>query len=117
MGQVHQMTAGTLRQIVRYLLWDVHADRCQLTALVQYVQKTVSGQTVKLTDLKLTTTVPAKKEHTVDDATVVSSGRLPRALSGEYVPMTGHKKAVKASFYIAQYLVSEPFKAIYTLLP
>ena len=87
MGQVHQMTTGALRQIARYLLWDVHADRCQLTALLQYVQKAVSGQTGKHTDLKLTTTV--EKEHCVDDATVVSSGRPSRVLSGEYIPMTG----------------------------
>ena len=85
---MHQMTAGALRQIAHYLLWDVHAERCQLTALLQYVEQAVSGQTGKHTDLKLTTGVPVEKEHP-DDAKAVSSGRLSRVLSGEYISMTG----------------------------
>ena len=90
-GQVHEMSTTSLCEVAQYLLWDVHATRCQLTATQQFVQKAVSAQTGKHADPRLIRSmaaVPAEKEH-IDKVVVTGGGRFSRVLSGDYIPMTG----------------------------
>lgn len=89
--QVHEMSTTALCEVAQYLLWDIHATRCQLTATQQFIQKAVSAQTGKHTDPRLTRSmaaVPAEKEH-IDKVVVAGGGQFSRVLSGDYIPMTG----------------------------